>query len=740
MPRAVGAQVRSICMLLLVCLGAAGGARAAQPTDPVQAIAQARHMLSSLSDTVDASRYAEVGREYGPLVDVVLNGKASVDQLLTMREITAELRHRTTARLEAAEAAAGENEGALEGLYRSITWDDLSFAIAAFPYWGAWIDLELSKQWAAPLKEKASVWEAKKGFRATAVQVFRPSLIYGGWLGLGYVAMAEGEDGRALTIFESLHDSIADDNSHPLYDVVSLQLRLLRAKEGKVSGPAGSGPIDAREARLLSAEAQALLEQHRATQSGARDAASRLRRLIDADYIDNALIALILNFRVELATLDLGPYTALAGAELAFHNGHYFEAVRKYKHFFATVIMRRSVDYDRIRYRYALACYNVKLNDDAARIAERLLRSEKIDPAIEKAAVKLAFVALGARKGKRTAASRAAVQRAAERFVTAYPNDADADRARLLIAQGTSDSNQAAHMLNKVKNRAELAGDIRRTKFYIAARDFSNAIRRTRNKPPRALAARGLNAYKLLPNKQQRIPENKALAIQMRALADNDPSAVIAAIDTAEEDGNLSIAARQGMLWARLKCLERIGDTVSLVAYLTAIAQAGPKGWQLAQIYPAIEASTDADVRLAAAQKVLPSVSFDPAMERRFKIILIEAMLELEQYPQAYEQARIFREASPKPGDAYRLFALAAAKTDRAVEADRAWRVITDRADPREAVWWDAMLDRVDVRARSTRPKAACKVLSELDARIDLMPVAVAPRVEAVRGTLTCAG
>ena len=550
--------------------------------------------------------------------------------------------------------------------------------------------------------------------------------------------MAEGEDGRALTIFESLHDSIADDPSHPLYDLVSLQLRLLRAKEGKVSGPVGSGPIDAREAKLLHAEAFALLEQHHTTQSGARDAASRLRRLIDADCIDNALIALILRYRVELVALDLGPYTALASAEFAFHNGHFFDAVHKYKHFFATVVMRRNVNYDHIRYRYALACYKVKLNDAAARIAERLLRNEKLDPEIEKAAVKLVFVALSARKGKRTATATATMQRAAERFVTAYPNDPDADRARLRIAQATSDSDQATNMLNNVKKRAELKGDIQQTKFYIVARDFSNAIRRTRNKPPIALASCGIGAYKLLPNKQRNIPENKAIAIQMRALADKDPTVVLAAIDAAEKDGNLSVSARQGMLWARMKCLERIGDTVTLLAYLQEIAQAGPEAWQLEQIFPAIEASADANVRLAAAQKILPSVSFDPTMDRRFKIIMIEAMLELEQYPEAYEHAQLFREAYPKSGDAYRLFALAAAKTDRSIEADRAWRVITDRSDPRRQVWWDAMLDRIEVRANSTRPKAACKVLSELDARIELMPPAVAPRIEAVRGTLTC--
>jgi hypothetical protein len=115
-------------------------------------------------------------------------------------------------------------------------------------------------------------------------------------------------------------------------------------------------------------------------------------------------------------------------------------------------------------------------------------------------------------------------------------------------------------------------------------------------------------------------------------------------------------------------------------------------------------------------------------------------MLELEQNEEAYEQAKLFREAYPKAGDAYRLFALAAAKTGHPIEADRAWRIITDRADPRREVWWDAMLQRIEIRAGSTRPQAACEVLSELDTRIELMPSAVAPRVEAMRGTLACAG
>lgn len=727
--------VLGVCALY--CAAVAG--QPAVPSDPAAAITQARQLLSALTDDVGTSRYAQVGREYGQVVDGVRQGKASLKQLMTMREITAQLRDRATARLKAAEAAAGENEGALEGLYRSITWDDLSFALAAFPYWGAWIDLEISKRYKNPDEKKKWVWEAKKGFRATSVQIFRPSLVYGGWLGLGYVAAAEGKTARALEIFESLQNSLGDDPSHPLYEVVSLEIRLLRAKKGQVVGSGGSGALDATEAKLLRAEAFALFEQYRTTQSGAREAASRLRRIIEAGYVDDELIALILQYRVEIVAHDIGPYTALAGAEYAFENEHYFDAVRKYKEFFASVEFRGNVNYDRIRYRHALACYKAKLNDDAAIIAESLLRNKKLDPEIKKAAVKLAYVARATRKGKPTAGSRGAMQRAAERFVTAYPNDADADGARLRVAQQTSDSNKAFYMLNNVKTPAKLKGSVQQTKFYIIARDFSNAIRRTKSEPPTALAARGISAYKQLPNKQQRVPENKAIAIQMRAIVDKRPEEVIAAIDAAEKDGGLNLSSRQALLWARIKCLERMGDDDALLTYLGQIAQSGLQGWQLEQVYPVIKANANVNLRVAAANELLPGLSSEPQMERRFKIILIEGMLEQEQYAEAYEQAKLFRDAYPKAGDAYRLFALAAGHTDRPIEADRAWRTITDRSDPRREIWWQGMLHRMELRAASTRPKAACEVLSEVDARIELMPPAVAPKLEALRLSLPCA-
>ncbi len=399
---------------------------------------------------------------------------------------------------------------------------------------------------------------------------------------------------------------------------------------------------------------------------------------------------------------------------------------------------RKDLNLDHIRFRYALALLNSRSYNTAAVTADRLLGNKKLDPQIKRAATKLAYIARLSRNATPTASSREALRKSAERLLRTYPDDRDADGARLTVAQTTTNSKKAYAMMNAVESPAKLKESMRQTRFFLIARDFTEAIRRNRAKPPTALATKGLSAYNRLPKKQRKISENLTIMLQMRALTDPEPQAVITAIDVAEESDSLSISARQGMLWARLKSFERLGDQAALIDFLSRLTSAGLEAWQLEQIYPSIDSTADATVRLAAAQVLLPGTTSDVLMEQRFKIIVIETMLELEQFTDAYEQAKLFRQAYPKVGDGYRLFALAAAKTDRPVEADRAWRTITDRTDPRRELWWEGMFHRVHIRAESTRPKAACEVLSELESKSEFMPDVVKPKLEALRGTLPC--
>ncbi|MGR8948315.1 MAG: hypothetical protein ACU84Q_09730 [Gammaproteobacteria bacterium] len=720
-----GWLVRLLSVLAL-CLSSFSGA--------ADNLGRAQQLLSSLSDTATTARFAQVAREFGPVIDEVRTGASSIKQLHGLRDITNKFRDKTSARLRAAEREAGDSEGALEALYRSSAWDDLSFALAAFPYWGAWIDLEIAKNIKDPGERAPWIWKAKKGFRSTSVQIFRPSLVYGGWLGLGYIASAEKKYDQALSIFESLKNALEVEPDNPLYKVVSLELRLLQAREGQVdsSGVATSGKVDDNEAQLLRLEAFALLEKYRTSQEGGREAAARLKKLVRSGYVDMDFVAQVVNYRAEIAAFDVGPWTHLAAAEYAFEYGHFFDSVQKYKRFFAGVGNIPGVDLSRYRYRHALANYKAKLYDDAARIAGSLGRRANLDPEIKKASIKLAYAALSSRPGRGSRADQRALQDAAQRFVSAYPNDPGADGARLSIAQLTKDTQQAFYMLDNVKKPKKFQGGIEQTKFYLMARDFANALRKGDQKTLAPIANRGIAAFKGLPSAERQKADSLAIVLQMRALVDQNPDKVLAAIDKMESSLKLSITAREAMLWARIKCYERLGNYDKMMDYLSSIARGEPEGWQMEQIYPAVRALPDEQNRLNVVRAMLPGLSKMPSMERRFRIMEIDAMLATAQYEAAYDAAKDFLEKYPRAGDGWRVLAVAAGKTGKPFEADSAWKTITERADPRRELWWEGMISRAEIRSASTRPKAACQILEEISARKSQMPAGFSTKVEEI--------
>lgn len=694
-------------------------------------LSQAQQLLASLTNSATTARFAQVAREFGPIIDNVRSGSSSIKRLHELRKITAEFRRRTSDRLSAAEAEAGGSEGALEALYRSSAWDDLSFALAAFPYWGAWIDLEIAKRTKDAGERSPWIWKAKKGFRSTSVQIFRPSLVYGGWLGLGYIAAAEKKYDQALSIFESLQSALEAEPNNPLYEVVNLELRLLRAREGQVdsSGVATTGKVDDQEARLLRLEAFSLFEKYRTTQEGGQQAAARLRKLIRSGYVDMDFVAQIVNYRAEIAAFDVGPWTHLAAAEYAFEYGHFFDAVQKYKRFFAGVQNSPGLDLSRYRYRHALANYKAKLYDDAARIASRLGKRAKLDAEIKKASIKLAYAALSSRPGGSSRGDQRSLQQAAQRFVSAYPNDPGADGARLTIAQLTKDSQQAFYMLDNVKKPKKFQGGVEQTKFYLMARDFSNALRKGNDKTLSAIASRGIKSFKSLPSSERQKPDSLAIVLQMRALVDEDPAKVLGAIDKIEANIKLSITAREAMLWARIKCYERLNNYDAMTGYLSKIASRNPEAWQMEQIYPAVRSLPDDGNRLTVVRTMLPGLKKIPSMERRFRVMEIDAMLALKQYEEAYDAAKEFLALYPRAGDGWRVLAVSAGKTGKPFEADNAWKTITERADPRRELWWEGMLSRAEIRAASTRPKAACEILEEISARKSQMPTSYGKRV-----------
>lgn len=676
------------------------------------AIVRAQTLLAGLTAEVPTPTYSATARNFGALVDEVRQHDAPDADLLKLRKLAAGMRQKTQDRLLAAEQAGGGDEAGLEALYRSSEWEDLSFALTAFPFWGAWLDLTLAARPTQTDDRLQLLWRAKRGFRAASMQIYQPSLVYGGWLGLGFVALAENNPTQARKIFESLIKALSFDDQHPVRKAAEAELAMLAGKglPGAEGGAAGTaaGPRDPALDAIF-----ALLEQQRQTKVGAREAGAKLRAVIAAGGMNMRLLVDVLKYQNEIVSEDLGPFTALVAAEFAFSNQEWFPAVRKYQAFFAAEPHGSDLHFERFKYRYAVASLKSNLNDEAAQLADQLLQTPNLEADVVKAATKLAYVARARRMAsKSTLASREALARAARHFLEASPNDPDANGARINLAQSLGDTDAALRLLKGVKSPANARGSIETARFFVIAREFAKVA----NKPggaAQALAKEGLGVWATLTEEQQENRDNQAFYLQLRAVADPDPAAVLTAIALAEQQPGVSVTAQRGFFWARLRLYDRLGAPRRALSEVSA-RQTNMPGWMAEQLYPWVKHLSDTALQAEFAAAVSPQLKALPEMERRFRLLNIELLLASDHGEEAYTAARALLADYPKAGDGYRMLAKAAQQTKRLIEADNAWGVITSKVPPSFEVWWEGMLSRIDIRAHSTRPAAACELVSKV--------------------------
>jgi hypothetical protein len=718
----------------------------AMPVHAADPVTDARAMLARLSPDGATHEYVAVAREFGQVVDSVRQGNGSDAVLLDLRKIADDMRTRAEARLRAAEAEAGDDEGALEQIYESATWDDLSFAMSAFPYWRSWLDLTLAERPSQLAKRDKRLWQAKRGFRAASMQIFQPNLVYGGWLGMGYIAEAEKQNSRAIQIFEALKKALAAEPKHPVYEMADAEIRLLKGEApppGMVAQAAAAGGGLDTETATLYAEAMRLLAQHRAGEAkrrgdgvGAREAAEKLRTIIRNGKLTMEILTDALGYQAELAREGLDQYTDLLLAEFNFNNQQWYTAIQKYRSFFQNPPQTPGIRYDRFRYRYAVALLKSDLNEDAAREAERLLKGDT-EPAVKQAATKLAYIArAGNAEVNINAASRSALASAAKRFIEQSPGDPDADGARLLLAQSSGESGAALKYLNSVQSSGKFAGGIERTRFYVIAKDFAEAARTGTGLE--AAARQAMSAWETLPAEEKKSAQNQAFFFQLLAVTDPKPAGLLPRLEVAEQKtATAGLNVKRAYLWSRLKIYERMGEPQRLLADINARGTEAAQSWVLEQYFPFVRRQA-LTLRLQLVEAMIPMMEKQPEMERRFKLMYIDDLLASDQGEKAYETARAFIKEFPRAGDGYRALAKTAQQTKRLVEADNAWRVITEKVPPKEPVWWEGMLSRIEIRASSTRPATACELVETVSKRLPAPKTEFANRFAALRKKVSC--
>ena len=143
-------------------------------------------------------------------------------------------------------------------------------------------------------------------------------------------------------------------------------------------------------------------------------------------------------------------------------------------------------------------------------------------------------------------------------------------------------------------------------------------------------------------------------------------------------------------------------------------------------------------LRLELVDAMIPLMDKQPEMERRFKLMYIDDLMASNEGEKAYDTARALIKEFPRAGDGYRALAKAAQATRRLVEADNAWRVITEKVPPKEPVWWEGMLSRIEIRAASTRPATACELIVTVGKRLPAPKADFTTRYNALRQKVSC--
>ncbi len=726
-----------LAMLTLLCWTA--GAHATVGSD---AIAKAQAFLTQLSNpALEAKQVYDIANNIGPVIDEVRNGDVATADLEILRGILEKMRVRTEQRLSGIEAETNENEASLERLYRSQVWDDMSFALAAFPYWRAWVDIEIARRVKDPGLKTQALLPAEKGFRSASMQLFRPGLVYGGWLGMGYVEKEKGRNSRAVKIFTNLEAALASEPESPIREAVQLELRLLEARSGKVNTNRRGRKVDDVEAQILRTEAFALLQDSRKSGGRPLEAAERLRAIIDSGRLDQSLLSDMMIYAQELSGVNVGAYTDLAGAEFALKFEHYYNAMQKYQSFFANVVPPRGIDLSNYQYHYAVAAYKAEIYQPAIDTLEKLQRRKNLPAELDAASVKLLYAVYAAREqAGGSSANRNALRKAAQRFVRKSPKDADADAARLMIAQTSSNASTALKSLGQMSaaSKSKLKGDVERTAYQIIARDFSKTVARGKAKHASSLARQGILAFQKLPKADKAEPFNFAVLLQMRALVDEYPEDVLKAIDFIDNKENTNLDIRRALIWSRLQLYDRLGDPTKVSAYIATLVSKGIPSWQMEFLYPFVNERTDLTERIDLARVLHPATAEQPDMDRRFRAMIIRDLLATDDAETAYKESREFTKAHPSSGDAWKLLAESAEGNEQPFEADRAWSVITDKAVPTMSIWWEGMINRVRIRTHSTRPEDACPLLEEIVRSQEHMPADLKADYEASSTAARC--
>lgn len=707
-----------------------------QETLEVSSVSRANKLAVRLMDLaqqdiskLSAKDFVLIADSYGNLVSItreIGGSKTDFEKLITRADT---LRNRCRDKVRALESTTNEDEVSLEKLYRSDVWHDINYALSAFSYWQAWASLGIAHSKEGERDQVSWLNKAQSGFQTSSVRILYPGIVYGSWLGMGYVAAASGKEELAEKRFRRLVQALVSDPDNPVRLIADSELTLIAIRRGEMRPveQLKDEPLTPSIANVYLEEAFALLQQHRDTSTGAIGAGKRLKRLIAEGYLNTSLVGRILSYRDEIIGQDLGIFSLYVDAEFAYAYQQYDTTVLKYRQFQRQGGLDMLINLRTLQYHYTVALLKIQQYHDALAIADELRGQADLPPPVIEALPKLSFlIARSVYEQKNSDKNRARALNAADFFLTKSPGDPDVTTAHLVLGQLSWNEDRAKYHLAEAKRDSRLKGSIALSQLKRAITEFNSAIQSGSFTKQRRKAEEVLSNLKELPRNMAKKLWVRAVSLQMRTVLSQDLDGVLSAIEAiyrqAAKDPKMGFNdnVKQVLLWSKLRALDKT-EQVALQSFIEGLAvnsEDKPRMGSAEQkeIYRFL---IEKEQLGQFAQLIPLTEAFYPALDgqthdqRQLRLLQIRAATRVGQVEKAYNMAKAMVGEFPNSGDAWMAYAATAEANADIFTAERAWAKISGAQPDGAPRWREAMGHRIELLAQlGDREDDLCVVIA----------------------------
>ena len=679
-------------------------------------------LLAQLTSEADRGVIAvsdcpRVADNFGELVNSYREGDATYRRLVVARDLGGNLHNGCREGIRVVEVQAGEDEVALEALYRSEDWYQVNRALAALRYWQAWLDLSLAQVNSDEADWVTDLSKARRGFEAASLRILYPGLVYGSWLGLVYVDQLAGEDDAARRRLDLLAEVLAADPTNPMLDIVNNERTMMAVRAGELLQ---MEDIDSDEiftpetARLAEEQAFALLARHREQGQGAIAATGLLRRLYTQGFVDDRLFARMLSYQDEIVGHDMGPISRLLEAEFAYSYQQYETNVLKFRAFLAAAGESLRPSLDLYYYHYAVSLYQIELMREAQLVVDLLTDSGGLSPERQIALQKLDFIIAESLYQDQPDDDRAErLRKAAQGFISAAPQDPDAPSVWLALARITSDDTTRNAYLEKAAVDRSLGDSIRLLEFNTALAAFQRIKRTGDSLELRRSALNALELLRALPRELRKQVEIQVRRVQLSSVIKHDDRTLLKEIAALQADTKLTSAQARVLASSKLYILDHQIDREGLLQFISNLPPAGVDTALDHELYLFFielqQRQRSADLA-TLSQLWLPKLASQPPLQRQVWLLQIDALNNEGLLEEALTASRQMLEAHRDSGDAWRVLAVQSEAVGDTFGAERAWAHIAAAEPEGSPQWLEVSMHRLRLLAELDDSDRGCAV------------------------------